>query len=418
VTTNDLVKPSSESDLKLTGLKSLASYNWLDNPKPTIAVPGSPRRWSPSIPRRLPWDEGIFYRDHDALLHPSHPTQPAIEALLCTPAPSTTAPVNIVACSNTLFSLYSFAAGEAGHFRMLVENIGGVVHLIRRENPEDEKILNIQGFGHTFVDANMSWGEEVSRSLLHRRIIRHDFAGISTIVRFVADGYLPDKVGKMPSVQKGSHPKKSSITVTSVGQQIPHDALFDLKTRSIRRISAPETVIAEYLPRLWLCQIPNFITGLHERGLFTEISIHDIRLDLARWESEQQENLGRFAALLRKIITIAHAHKDGKLEINYEEGGTVLEIREQTPGIPSSLPPDTERRWKDWLAEVRGTAEEEDDSDGGRFSACGSGDEYEDIPRHLEGWEDSWRDLSSDEESPDYTACSADDCGYCGRCTY
>lgn len=40
-----------------------------------------------------------------------------------------------------------------------------------------------------------------------------------------------------------------------------------------------------------------------------------------------------------------------------------------------------------------------------------------------------WRDLGGgdgyesdryerDEEQPDYTACSAEDCGYCGRCSY
>ncbi|KAH6662621.1 geranylgeranyl pyrophosphate synthetase [Plectosphaerella plurivora] len=421
LTTTDLAD-TPKSPLKLTGFHPLTSYNWLDNRTPSIVIPGTPRRWSPSPPRRLPWDSGTFYRDHDALLHPSHPTQPAIEALLCTPAPSTTAPVDLVACSHTLFNLYCFAAGETRHFRMLVETIGGAIHLIRRENPEDEKIPDVHGFGHTFVDANMVWEKDVLRSLLHRRIIRHDFAGISTIVRFVADGYLPDKVDKAPSApktplekpspektslektvspkpsssktpsSKPSLPKSSSISITSAGQPIPHSALFDLKTRSIRRDIPPETLIAEYLPRLWLCQIPNFIIGRHNRGLFTDITIHDIRPDLTRWESEHQETLARFAKLLRKIMALAQARGDGKLEINYEEGASVLEIREQMPGIPSSLPVETEKRWKEWLAEIRETKKEKagSDDDGGRL----------------------------DESVPDYTACSSEGCGYCGHCSY
>jgi hypothetical protein len=30
---------------------------------------------------------------------------------------------------------------------------------------------------------------------------------------------------------------------------------------------------------------------------------------------------------------------------------------------------------------------------------------------------DAW-EADSDDDEPDYTACSAEDCGYCGKCTY
>jgi hypothetical protein len=46
------------------------------------------------------------------------------------------------------------------------------------------------------------------------------------------------------------------------------------------------------------------------------------------------------------------------------------------------------------------------DSDEGGLAL---GDEYDSD----KGWS-----YGSDGEEPDYTACSAEDCGYCGKCTY
>jgi hypothetical protein len=57
----DLPTPSSRAP-SITNVKHLSSYNWIEAPTPTIAVPGSPALWSPPrAPRQLQKDSGFVY---------------------------------------------------------------------------------------------------------------------------------------------------------------------------------------------------------------------------------------------------------------------------------------------------------------------------------------------------------------------
>lgn len=57
----ELDEPSTSQKAIITDMKHLASYNWIEAPTPTIAVPGSPSLWSPlEGPRQVKKHSGIF----------------------------------------------------------------------------------------------------------------------------------------------------------------------------------------------------------------------------------------------------------------------------------------------------------------------------------------------------------------------
>lgn len=69
----------------ITDVKQLSSYNWIEAPSLTIAVPGTPPLWSaPSAPRQLKKDSGLIYIAQNAARHPDSPLEPLFRALCIT----------------------------------------------------------------------------------------------------------------------------------------------------------------------------------------------------------------------------------------------------------------------------------------------------------------------------------------------
>ncbi|KAM0323929.1 hypothetical protein ACHAQA_008510 [Verticillium albo-atrum] len=422
--TKDVAVTTGEA--RVTNFKLVASYNWLDKRDPTIIVPGMPPRWTPlSKPSQLDEDSGIFYRDRNASRFPSHPMQPAIESILLTQTSIngvSPTPIDVVACVSTLNNLLRFASGDDTGFRMLVQVVGSTVHLIRRENSPKEIIEDVFGYGHTFPERYTTWDPEARGSASHQRILNYQFAGLQFLVRYEGDGYLPDLVDEPRIVNKGSakaapksaqpsledlaanlastsvspaDPTSTALKIILAGSQIPQKALFDLKTRSIKAFEVDH--LAKESPRLYLSQTPNFVLAHHTRGTFDTIITRDVRSPIRDWECASAESLSRLAKLLRRILVLARARPDGRMEITRGEGDAVLRAREQTPGLPGVLSAGCEARWKAWLGGGRGGVEPKDDV----------GDEDDDEGVAL-GWAES---------DDDFTACT-EACDYCGRCTY
>src|SRR5947207_5249456 len=75
----ELKTPSSAL---ITDVKHLSSYNWMEEPTPTIVVPGSPALWSPPIaPQKVKKDSGLIYIAQNAARHPDSPLEPLFRAL-------------------------------------------------------------------------------------------------------------------------------------------------------------------------------------------------------------------------------------------------------------------------------------------------------------------------------------------------
>lgn len=179
-------------------------------------------------------------------------------------------------------------------------------------------------------------------------------------------------------------------------QLIPQHAIFELKTRSIKK--KDDDHLSGFLVRLWQAQIPWFIVALHEYGTFApeNITIKDVRGDVDTWQQDNQGLLRRYKALLKKLVELARDPTVGKYEVVCQQTG-VLEIRKQGGTVLAPLPEPFASEWAGLDVSLSG-------SDKG----VGVGAEYD---------SDEVSDVAS-QGSVDYTACSAEDCGYCGHCRY
>ncbi|KAL4949891.1 hypothetical protein BDW69DRAFT_187879 [Aspergillus filifer] len=408
------ILPEKESP-KITDCKLVGSYNWLNRKSPTILVPGEPPKWTPvSNPGKLPEDSGSYFRDQNGARYAEHVFQPPMEAILKQNAKFDFTDIDIIACGSTLGNLRRFITEPDKSFRIVVEAIGSVVFFTRRENSPTQTIPDVRGYGHTFPEANTTWGSEVQGSESHQRILQYKFAGLSCLVRYEGDGHFPnvhqlskdigDSAVNSPddllmsfanaAVGPFAPIEKQPLDVQTGGETIPQSEMFDLKTRSNRKEYAD--VLRSELPRLWIAQIPNLIVAFHKWGVFNDIRVNDVREDVCKWEEEHQDDLSKLAALLRMLVAFAHGQPDGKFEVVFKGGPyKELELREVGGNVNCCISEAMRKRFvkgANTLSEGKSDGEEEEE-------------EREEEDEDWSGGED-------------FTACSAEDCGYCGHCRY
>lgn len=391
---------------------------------------GKPPRWTPpATQHKLKKDDrnGIYYRDPNAAAYPRHPNESAVVSIT-NMSQNSTKSLELFACGSTLGNLLRFIQGSDKPFRLLVNVIGDVVHLVRRERSPFETIQGIKGYGHTFPEANTTWDSDVRGSNSHQRILQYCFGGITTLIRFEADGYLPSTNDTSPTLQsikegepddiealtKGlkvhSGAKKRGtehrdLVVRQGGHVVAQDLVFDLKTRSFHH--KEKDILGEELPRLWLRQIEHFILAFHRNDLFEDITIHDVKNKVDEWERSHQPIISSLVRLLRDIMRKAREKGDGKLEVVYPGEGP-LEIREQLSDAGEMLSEKVLGDWRTWL-------ERNDSQDGNELidhDKLNSESNFK-----LNGSSTIHGSDSDSDESGDFTACGLD-CGYCGRCNY
>lgn len=349
--------------------------------------------------------------------------------------------VDVVACGSTIRNLLRFIRGEDQQFRMLVESVQGTVFLVRRENTPRELIPHVQGYGHSFPDVYTTWDADVKGSSSHQRMISYHFGGLRILLRFEADGYLLDEddeeveqlasfsfpgsdaengtaklIAQLDQSDTGlSRPSvNGSLKLLPGGRIVEQKRIFELKTRSFRRKEAEtlEDTFGDQLPRLWIAQIPNFILAYHTHGLFKDITVTDARKHVKAWERKQADVLSRLAALIHHIVDLVKSRPDGKLELRHVKAGT-LEVREQLADAGDALSDAARVLWAKGRSMTDGAVSERDGFGYGEDHEYGQDDDGDgDVDG--EGGTFGWDDRSE----PDFTACSADDCGYCGRCSY
>ncbi|KAL9125847.1 MAG: hypothetical protein Q9217_005012 [Psora testacea] len=355
--------------------------------------------------------------------------EPAVQAIFTSKPDFPGTSIDVFACNSTLGNLLRFVRKVDKPFRILVETVGGTVFFVRRENSPTELLHDVRGFGHTFPEAYTTWEADVKGSESHQRVVRYAFGGLNCLVRFGADGYYKDLVSEGSEFGRAPEPAQTDsadsvdnmlasalgnstvatypsahnkpLTIRQGGQRIPQAAIFDLKTRSSRK--KDQDTLSEELPRLWLAQIPNFILAYHVSGVFKDIQTRNVRQEVQDWESENRTTLRRFAVLIQKIVAFARGRSDGRLELRCGEVD-VLELREQREEMGHTLPAAVERRW---VFGKSNASECHSEGSGGPDSRNTSDSEYEDASID---WDELYK--------KDFTACSAEDCGYCGHCTY
>ncbi|KAL1838402.1 hypothetical protein VTJ49DRAFT_2686 [Mycothermus thermophilus] len=444
----DDLEPSAKGYLassRIENARTVTSYSWVDNANsgPTILIPGKPPLWTPQKhPAPLKEDRGTYYRDKNAARYPKHPIEPAAVALLRAD-PSVPTDVDVFACGSTLGNLLRFVRGQDKSFRMLAYLVKDTVFLVRRENSPTELIPDVRGFGHSFPEANTTWERDVRGSVSNQRLIRYTFGGLDMVVRFEADGYIqsPAAPASKPSpvtpkadttdsdlitslattsistpapTTESASSEPHRLTIKPAGSRVPQSAIFDLKTRSIyTRLKRDH--LAEELPRLWVSQIPTFILAFHTRGLFKkeDTEIKDVRQDVQNWEAEHKNELASLVALLHRIRDILKGQPGQKVELVHSGDGT-LEVREQLEDAGEVMSDAVRGQWEA-SGEERKEAGDKDRDQDSRSTHDQEDNDHEDDEEDAEGgikltWDDG--------EEEDYTACTADSCGYCGRCSY
>lgn len=210
------------------------------------------------------------------------------------------------------------------------------------------------------------WDADVKGSLTHQRVLRYHFAGMDCLMRYECDGYFPDEhPAELSPLEAGNYatelaidemvngvslaPKSplhtsGSIEVKNGGMLVPQCATFELKTRTIKRMD--EDFFAEFAIRLWLTQTPHFLVGFHRAGVFDEIRISDVRSKVTAWQSENQDNIKRFAGLIEIILERIRSEPSGMLELWRHETGD-LEFRVPLEENLCALPEEVEERWTD-----------------------------------------------------------------------
>ena len=352
--------------------------------------------------------------------------------------------LQLFACGSTLGNLLRFCRNSYDSpFRMLVNVIGNVVHLVRRENSPTDTIPDVYGYGHTFPDAYTSWDSDVRQSTSHQRVIRYKLGDIDALIRFEVDGYLPQSEGFSPpgtqnekldpedlasllgglavaSGSGGNVSKGSRLSVENGGKTIPQSRVFDLKTRSLQKKREINFIFDQEIPRLWLRQMPNFVLAFHKRGVFNDVEVHEVNRKLVDWERDHQFSIRSLVKLLQDIMRMAKDHPDGKFEIVYPGGGP-LEIREQLADAGDMLSDQVRGDWERWLSGGRpssrgGRNGDDNVSSGdvpGEGAAVGSVDATgRDAEKHAAKWESD-----SESDSGDLTACGPA-CDYCGKCSH
>ena len=271
---------------------------------------------------------------------------------------------------------------------------------------------------------------------------------MTLLVRSESDGYLPSKAtGSKATPASSSNPPPTlseliaatkigtaaipaskdtdaAIKITPSNAQIPQTAIFDLKTRSAYGDSKID--MDTILPRLWANQTPNFIIAYHRSGWFkaAETRIKDVRKDVDRWEKGHGKALAVMGGLLKALVKAAGGASDGRIAVGTGRDGQ-LEVYEPADLLWTVLPPDLIAAW------TKGAEEDGDEGDGDRDGDGDSEDdevdgghapdlddeaeEYARLFDHAADGDDGRGDESSGQ---DFTACSAEDCGYCGHCRH
>lgn len=365
----DLLDLSTPPLASITEVKHLSSYNWIEAPTPTIAVPGSPPIWSaPSAPHQVKKDSGLIYIAQNAARHPDSPLEPLFRALYITDPSFDVRSIDIVTDRNNIRKLLSFVNPSSTRnglqtFTINIEVAENTAIFSRAETATHEFIglHEFRGFGHEFEKAYTT--SQISGSTGHHRIISYRFGDLNFIVRYEADGYLdagtriPSSHSKEPesdslssilgslSLSPTNRPPDitttgSKLTIKSEGKVIPLESTLEIKTRVFHK----PLEIEEIAPQLWVSQTFKLVRAYHRNGTFQTPEVEDVAASIKRWEERNQKDLRKLASLINKIITIVK-ECGGNAIVEYDIKEDKLVIRKGAG--KKMLPKDLYSRWDD-----------------------------------------------------------------------
>lgn len=366
----DLVGLGTPPLASITEVKHLSSYNWIEAPTPTIAVPGSPSLWAaPRAPQKLKKDSGLIYIAQNAARHPDSPLEPLFRALYIANPSFDIRSIDVVTDRNNVRKLLSFinpisTRNGLEAFTIDVEVAKNTAIFSRAETATHEFVgpHEFKGFGHEFEKAYTT--NRISGSTGHHRIISYRFGDLNFIVRHETDGYVDAGTGTPSSNSKKSesdslstmleslslssnkNPPKtistgSKLTIREEGQVMPLESTLEIKTR----VKHKPLEIQEIAPQLWVSQTFNLVRAYHYKGMFERPDVQDVAGAIKRWEEQNQRDLRKLAALISKIINVVKG-LGGNASVKYDVKDDKLVVVRKFGG-KNMLPKDLYSKWDD-----------------------------------------------------------------------
>ncbi|WZH44191.1 geranylgeranyl pyrophosphate synthetase [Fusarium acuminatum] len=348
-------------DARISEFRHLSSYNWIDVPTPTIAVPGSPAKWSPpNGPIRLDKDTGYFYVAQNVARHPESPLEPLFRALLLTEPSVDLRSIDVVTDRNNIRKLLSFvdpgtARGGAEDFVIKVEVVGQTA-LFSREEAEVRQYIapsEFRGYGHEFEKVYTK--EQIKGSTGHYRIVEYRFGGLKFLVRNEVDGYVPSVeradasniLAHELSLLSLSKPPKASyrwqgskLEAAMEGEAVPSEQCLEIKTKALdaRKPLKMESI----MPQLWVSQTTKLVRAYHTSGFFQPPDVEDMTESMKSWEQDNENTLKKLAAVIAKILEVAR-RSDGPVQVKYSKTRHQLVLSKIDSG--KMLPDDLYLKW-------------------------------------------------------------------------
>ncbi|TFK74721.1 hypothetical protein BDN72DRAFT_955402 [Pluteus cervinus] len=322
-------KGQYEGDVVLSKVTSIGSYNWLEEPEPTIMVPGHPRLWlDRSIPFKVQPDRGHMFSDQNSSRLPVYPLLPlfaAVEQRMRDEGKARYdwAPVDFVTDRNNLRKLLRWVTGQEKSriFRIDLQLVGQKTVVMERWEEQGKEWMDGTTYGFNFEEASTRHYRGCEKSTGHHQVIRYDMAGLTMVVRCEIDAcVIPasnsgnltqgDPVEKsaaqLSSTRTPSVIPASPLRIVKGGAQVSHSSLLELTTRKKSRWKSR-------YPKLFLSQIMTHISAQHEEG--TVIGIRKTYLgspELEEADQALQPGLKKLRSFLEVIRGLVVRHGHGK----------------------------------------------------------------------------------------------------------
>ncbi|KAI1354614.1 hypothetical protein F5Y01DRAFT_330055 [Xylaria sp. FL0043] len=359
---------SFPSDVEITDVKHLSSYNWIELATPTIVVPGSPPLWSP--PRgsvRVNKDSGLVYVNQNEAHNPKSALEPLFVALFTLISSFDIRTTDVVTDRNNILKLLSFVERDPRGkslepFAINIEITGNTALFSRVETCNQRHIQpgEFEGFGHQF--RKVYTRNRIRETSGHHRILSYRLASMNFLVRHKGDGYTENDFKSFGSSTEANAvdelsssleplslmthnnpldlpPSSSRLTLKRDGKSVPLSHTLAIKTRAINNPLNFQEVAAQ----LWLSQTPNLVRAYHRGGIFDTPKVEDVSMDIKRWETGNQVQLKRLAALIRLILDAVRSYNN-KASVRYDPSADKLVIS-QLDGA-NMLPEYLYSRWK------------------------------------------------------------------------
>ncbi|KAF7365701.1 hypothetical protein MVEN_00443800 [Mycena venus] len=369
---------SVAKDVRITDLKSIGSYNWMNASSPTIVVPGKVSAGMAEQGNALPgssrhWD---VFRRPERVSHAIRVLLPVIMAVDKMQETNDSPEafdwcgekIDFVTDRNGLRKLMRWIDAAGTHpapkdFRIDTQLAGSTVLLNRWETRTRVKFSGTS-YGFNFEKASTDPALGCEESTGHHRIVKYDLNGLKLVVRFEVDACistsaqvsgtkkkveiddLADKLaGTSLAAKSSTSPSTSShgLTVLNGGTVVPHSSIVELTTRSEQ--NAAQFDWDDAYPQLFFSRTPHHFLAVHNRGRFVEVNKRElVSPELQAVERKMQPNLKKLRAALDLIKDIVLRHgQRGRLTLVCRGGK--LEVFERTSKV-SCLPDEVMARFE------------------------------------------------------------------------